>query len=132
MITKCSNYLKNDGRFKSWGKLVTAADIDLNQKNGYSLQGQWVKWNESISLTPGRFLVVAAETGSRANHSYDYILIDGNGIAVDKDVRVAEHDRLLAEGAITEDQRVNAKNSTLYSLALFVATHPDYAQDGTK
>lgn len=128
MITKPSNHLKSDDRFKQWGKLITAADIDLAQKNGYSIKGAWVKWGESVSLTPGKFLVCASETGSRASHSYDYALIDGNNVRVDQDFRIAEHDRLLAEGKITEEQRVNAKNSTLYSFALFVATHPDYAQ----
>ncbi len=129
MITKPSAHLKNDSRFRSWGKLVTSADIDLDQKNGYSVKGAWVKWDESVSLTPGKFLIVAAETGSRANHDYSYRLIDGNGQQVDGDFRIAEHDRLLADGKITEEQLVKAKNSMLYSYALFIATHPDYAQE---
>lgn len=122
MITSPSNFLKHDSRFKSWGKIVTAADVDLSQKNGYSLNGQWVKWDESVSLTPGKFLICAAETGSRANHSYDYRIIDGDGNRVEKEARTALLDSALEAGKITEEQRVKAENSTLYAYALYIWT----------
>lgn len=121
MITKPSEYLESDTRFRQWGKLVTAADVDLKQANGYSLGGQWVKWNESVSLVPGRYLVCASETGSRSNHGYRYCLIDGDGNRVEKDTRIAALDQALADGRITEDQRVNAKNSALYAFALYIS-----------
>lgn len=121
MITKPSDHLEYDKRFRQWGKLVTATDIDLNQTNGYSLQGDWVKWTASVTLTPGRYLVVASEYGSMKYHSYHYCLIDGNGNHVDKDAKVAVIDAALVSGRITEEQRVKAENSVLYSYALYIS-----------
>jgi len=65
--------------------------------------------------------VVAAENGSRASHSYSYRLIDGNGNRVEKEDRIAALDAALADGRVTEEQRVMAKNNTLYAFALYIS-----------
>jgi hypothetical protein len=122
MITSPINHLDSDTRFRQWGKLIASpADIDLSQTNGYSLKGKWVKWSESVSLTLGRWLICASETGSAKYHSYKYALIDGDGNRIDNDNRVAALDSALEAGRITEDQRVKAKNSVLYSYALYIS-----------
>ncbi len=126
MIVKPSDYLETDHRFRQWGKLICSkSDLDLSQSNGYSLRGQWVKWGESVSLQPGRWLIAASEYGSRASHSYHYRLIDGNGNIIDADNQIAVLDQALADGVITEDQRVKAKNSCLYSCALYISLYPE-------
>lgn len=121
MITKPSDHLDSDSRFKHWGKLVTAQDLDLTQTNGYSLNGEWVQWNESVALESGRYLVVASELGSRKYCQYSYRLIDsaGNRIPLDGTITPAL-DAALAEGRITETQRAKALKSTLYAFALYI------------
>jgi hypothetical protein len=121
MITSPSNYLKNDSRFKSWAKVASKSQVDLSQTGGYAIGGQWVEWNDSVSLDSGEYLVVAAETGSRANHYYSYRLINGDGNRVELEERIVVLDRALESGVITEKQRVNAKNNTLYSYALYIS-----------
>ena len=122
MITKPSDHLDSDRRFRHWGKLISSpADIDLAQTNGYSLGGTWIKWEESVSLIPGTFLVCASETGSAKYHSYHYTMIDGaTGTAIDKDAMIALLDQALADGRITEEQRAKGKNSMLYDYALYI------------
>ncbi len=121
-ITTPSEHLNNDSRYKSWAKLIRGPqDVDLGAKNGYSLTGPWVRWTESVALEPGQYLVCAAETGSRKNHTYDYALrtVDQAGEVIN-----GEKDRYTAEEWVarcawaTEEQRARAKNSTLYSYAL--------------
>jgi hypothetical protein len=130
MITRSSDWLKNDSRFKSWGKKVRPQDVDLSKENGYALGGAWARWDESVALGAGEFLVVAAETGSRASHDYDYALIEGGETArclfngQDKAKGLpAEEWRALKEAALKdlpEDQRAKAMNSTLYRFAAVI------------
>ena len=44
-----------DSRFRCWGKLVRGLqDINLAQKNGYSLTGPFAQWGEVVVLEPGQ------------------------------------------------------------------------------
>jgi hypothetical protein len=122
-ITTCSEWLSKDSRFKNWGKKITCAThVDLAQQNGYSLTGPWVRWDDSVALAEGEFLVVAAETGSRANRSYEYRLVAG-GATECRCIEDAERSEVLTAaktaGKISEAQFAQHLNSALYSYALY-------------
>jgi hypothetical protein len=123
-ITKCGDWgLTEDSRFKSWGKVLRGpAEVDLSQKDGYSLRGRFVRWNESIALGDGEYLVIAAETGSRNNHAYKYRLVAGGSTPrrIEKEEREAVIEAGRAAG-VAEEQIARAKNSTLYAYALYVS-----------
>ncbi len=75
-----------------------------------------------IDLYPLRFeLTQSWLQPSLAGERYDYALVDGNGESVDRDTRIAALDQALVDGRITEDQRVAAKNSVLYAIALYIS-----------
>lgn len=123
-ITTCSEWLSNDSRFKSWGKKITCAThVDLAQQNGYSLTGPWVRWDDSVALADGEFLVVAAETGSRASRSYDYRLVAGGAECrrIEKAERSAALEAAKMAGTISEAQFAQHLNSALYSYALYAS-----------
>lgn len=109
----------SDSRFRRWGKLVRdAGDVDLTKDNGYSLSGPFVSWGKAFVMTPGQFIVVAGESGSRARHSYDFALIriaeDGELVVVDDEI---------VDSAVQHDVRdayvANAMNSRLFAYALY-------------
>jgi hypothetical protein len=128
MITRPSEWLQNDSRFRSWGKKVAARDVDLLKANGYALGGRWVGWDENVALGKGEFLVVAAETGSRANHSYEYALVEGGDpgrcllgkgdAGLPKEEWAALKEEAL--DGLTEGQRAAAMNSVLYRMAAVI------------
>ena len=121
-INSATTGLTFEAHWKHWGKLAqTGAHVDLNQKNGYSLTGPFVRWGEAIALNPGEYVVAASETGSRRYHGYDYALLTvdeaGGVVVVDPDEigREATTDERLSERA-----RANAKNSALYAIAAYL------------
>jgi len=132
-IVKCSEILDMDRRWKQWGKVVDVDTVDLDQSNGYSLGGRWVRWNEAAALNADEFLVVASEQGSRARKEYYYALIRGGDTATllhtdDGDCHMAGEDeeayrdlRKRALAAAPEDQQAKASNSQLYEYALIIA-----------
>jgi len=120
MITTPSKQMKADSRFKHWAKLIGPAQIDLSKRNGYSLGGQWIRWTDQVSVVAPNYLVVAAETGSRKNHGYDYVLVGENGVVAQEEI-----DKVVAQA--DEGRRVAAHNSTLYAYALFISGGVDYA-----
>ena len=77
MIVKPSEFMKSDSRFKRWGKLFTANEFEPSEKDGYSLKGRFVKWNESVPLFHGQFMVVAAQHGPRRRQTYAYCPVMG-------------------------------------------------------
>lgn len=121
-ITRCGDWLQNDSRFKSWGKTILQdSDLDLAKDRGYALNGSWVKWDDAVSLGENQFLVVAAETGSRNRHGYEYRLIEGGSTCrrVPGNEMRAVIDGALDAGHIVEANVANAKNSPLYRYALY-------------
>ena len=108
--------LDTDHRFKKWAKIVSKKFVDLTQKNGYSLTGRWVRWDESVSLNDGEYLVCAAETGSMKYHDYSYSLINSEGNIVPED----EINSIESKSGATDEQIARAHNSKLYSIALYV------------
>jgi hypothetical protein len=130
-ITSCKDWgLVADSRFKAWGKKVTPQGVDLDKDNGYSLGGEWVDWGNEISLGESEYLVVAAEVGSRKNRKYSYRLVRGGAECAlvsstsSKDgARVRPQiEQWFSEEKITEQQYADARNSTLYMYALYIAT----------
>jgi len=124
MITRAADWgLDTDSRWKKWAKLIRSIDdIDLSKANGYSLTGPWVGWTDSVALGEGQYLVIAAESGSRANHPYSYEMIIGGGDELRADDHIARNadiDAALAAGKINEQMRAAAQNSCLYSFALW-------------
>jgi hypothetical protein len=129
-ITSCGDWgLTADSRFKSWGKKVTKFDIDLEKENGYSLGGEWVRWDESVALGADEYLVIAAEVGSRKNKRYGYRLVRGGDectlVASTSNANGIKIRPQLAEwseyGWITEEQWAKSLNSTLYAYALYIS-----------
>lgn len=123
-ITRCSDWLENDSRFKSWGKKISGTcHVDLSKSNGYSLTGPWVRWDDAVSLGSGEYLVVAAETGSRASHDYKYRLVVGGETPrrIEKSEREAVISAACADGGVSESQNAQQQNNLLYSYALFIS-----------
>lgn len=115
MIIKPSDFLQSDKRFKRWGKIVEAKDINLDKSNGFSIEGGiWVKWEESITLKEGQYLICAAEIGSMKYHNYNYKLINSEGEIVNFDSTQFKN--------VNETFLAKAKNSTLYEIGLYVVT----------
>jgi len=101
-----------DDRFRHWAKLVTG--IDLSQKGGYALQGEFFTLYKAMVIPNGAWIVVASETGSRNNHSYEYRLIQNqNG----KLVRVL-NDPDSIKNELTPQVYAGALNNKLYSYAV--------------
>lgn len=121
MITSPSDYLTEDSRYKAWGRLTSARRVNLAEKGGYALGGEWVKFHDRVAVGDGEFLICAADTGSRKNHSYRYRLIDCHGQRVMEDARKATIAEALAAGKVTEKQAAEAENSVLYSYALYIS-----------
>jgi hypothetical protein len=100
-----------DDRFRSWGKIVTG--VDLSQKGGYALQGEFFSSDKAMAIPDGAWVVVASETGSRNNHSYVYRLIQNqNG----KLVRVL-NDLKSIKNEFSPQVYADALNNKLYSYA---------------
>jgi len=101
-----------DSRFRAWGKIVK--NVDLSQKGGYALQGEFFTPYKAVVISNGAWVVVAAESGSRKNHSYEYRLIQNqNG----KLIRVKHNiDKLKDE--LPAQVYANALNNTLYAYAV--------------
>jgi hypothetical protein len=101
--------LTYDSRFRFWGKIVSG--VDLSQKGGYALQGEFF---HGATVIPNRaWVVVAAESGSRKNHSYEYRLLqnhDGTLVRVKHNI-----DKLKDE--LPAQVYANALNNTLYAYA---------------
>lgn len=113
--------ISSDGRdgFKRWGKRVRPNEVDLSASNGHSLGGEWLTWGRAVALEEGDYLVLAAETGSRANHSYKYRLGQVRGgelIRIDEGTR----DALFAGAPVTDRERANLANSLLYAYAAYI------------
>jgi hypothetical protein len=128
-ITSCGDWgLLANSRFKSWGKRVTKSDIDLEKENGYSLGGEWVRWDESVALGVDEYLVVAAEVGSRKNKKYGYRLVRGgdkctlvSSTSKNDSAKISPQvEEWLSRELITEQQYAKAKNSVLYKYALYI------------
>jgi hypothetical protein len=118
ILTNKTAGLDTDSRFRRWGKLIRSADdVDLSAKNGYSLTGPWVRWDEAVALAPGQFLVAAGMTGSRRNCYYIYSLIDHEGRVLKPD---APEVKEVVE-TLPDDQKAKALNSTLYAFAAYAA-----------
>jgi len=101
-----------DSRFRAWGKIVSG--VDLSQKGGYALQGEFFTPYKAIVIPNGAWVVVASETGSRNNHSYRYRLIQNqNG----KLVRVL-NDPESIKNELAPQVYASALNSKLYSYAV--------------
>lgn len=119
VVVADNGVIDSDPRFKRWGKVVTS--VDLTKRGGYAIEGDFVKWGTSLALEPGQFLVLASETGSRANHSYTYgvVYVDKNG-----EVRAVDWHTFETEVKslpLTDQQRANANNSDFYKLAVWIA-----------
>jgi hypothetical protein len=129
MIVKPSQFLEQDSRFKSWGKVFRASDFDADQEKGYAIKGKFVQRQESVALGDGEFLIVASETGSRANHCYVYALVMGGPTAViirrtgQNQVKADVWEEFLAKRSQAFGDQIIAKaqNSTLYRFGLFAA-----------
>jgi hypothetical protein len=106
--------LKTDHRFKKWAKTLNPGEVDLTKKNGYSLTGRFLRWNESVSLNENTLMVCASENGSMKYHSYDYKLIDYQGNRITPEIR-----KELIEKHATDEQKANSINSILYSYACY-------------
>jgi len=101
-----------DDRFRSWGKIVSG--VDLSQKGGYALQGEFFSQDKAVVIPDGAWIVVASETGSRNNHSYAYRLIQNqNG----KLVRVL-YDLKPIQNELAPQVYANALNNKLYAYAV--------------
>lgn len=116
-----------DSRFKAWAKVIAKrTDVDLSKTNGYAIASSFVNWGKTVALAPGQFVVLAAESGSRARHEYRYALVtvDADDQPVDVTDRV---DAAIAEATIPDAQRAKAANSVLYRMALYCALQFDAA-----
>jgi len=101
-----------DDRFRSWGKIVSG--VDLSQKGGYALQGEFFSQDKAVVIQNNEWIVVASETGSRNNHSYTYRLIQNqNG----KLVRVL-YDLKPIRNELAPQVYANALNNKLYAYAV--------------
>lgn len=137
-VTRPSDWMKRDSRWKAWGKKISGPEhLDLNAKNGYSLTGPWVGWDESVSLGEGEFLVIASELGSRKDHPYCYGLImplpptgfpgmihvseSYNAICDHGSEKSDIADAISRIQDIPDEQRARAQNSGLYAMALWMA-----------
>lgn len=105
-----------DSRFRAWAKIIGT------KANGYSITSGFTNWGKSIALTPDQFVVLAAESGSRARHSYDYALVTVGA----NDQPVAIDDATIT-AFIPDAQRAKAANSPLYAIALYCALQFDAA-----
>jgi len=101
-----------DDRFRHWGKLVTG--VDLSQKGGYALQGEFFTLYKAMVIQNNEWVVVASETGSRNNHSYTYRLIQNQD---GKLVRVL-NDPDSIKNELTPQVYAGALNNKLYSYAV--------------
>lgn len=114
--------LHPDRRFSQWGKLIMDhGGIDLSKKGGFALTGQFARWDEAVAVHPGEFLVLVSETGSRANHPPSFALIGVSDsqtpFVVDSKVISSTIDR----STVPDEQRAKAKNSKLYTFALYAS-----------
>jgi len=132
MIVRPADFLKCDPRFKHWGKVFTAKDFNEDKDNGYAIGGRFVRWDDNVALNAGEFLVVAAETGSRGKHSYDYKLVICGPTA-----RVIEPEDPLwkeyiskRESTFPENVVAKSKNNTLYRMGLFAVYLAIQAEGG--
>jgi hypothetical protein len=101
-----------DSRFRFWGKIVSG--VDLNQKGGYALQGEFFNSGMAVAIPNGAWVVIASETGSRKNHSYTYHLVqnqNGNLVRV-------KHKIESIKNELPPQIYANALNSTLYAYAV--------------
>ena len=131
MIVKPADFLKRDSRFKHWGKVFTCKDFDESKEKGFALGGKFVPWEASVALGPGQFLVVAAETGSRASHSYDYALVIGGDEAKVVDTSTARKDFIESMRKVFPEAVVaKAMNNTLYKYGLFATWMAIQAEGG--
>ena len=117
--------LATDSRWRKWGKRINGlGQVDLSKSNGYSLTGEFVRWGESVALHPGQYLVLAAESGSAKYHEYSYRLIGVD--ADDQPIDLTEQVDQVLVGAfespvpVADEHRARAKNSWLYSAALYI------------
>jgi len=124
-ITHCGDWgITRDSRYKAWGKKVTADRVNLTARSGgFALGGDWAKWDDSVAIGNGEYLVVAAETGSRKSHSYRYRLIAGGEVArlIEEAERQAVIAAALAAGDITEGDMARQENDRLYEYALYIS-----------
>lgn len=66
--------IKYDTRFKYWAKYIDS--IDTSKPNGYCFEGDFLrKGTNEISSDSPQLVLLAAEVGSRGNHSYHYQVI---------------------------------------------------------
>ncbi len=113
--------IASDGRdgFKRWGKRVRPGDVDLTVASGRALGGEWLTWGKSAALEEGDYLVLAAETGSRASHSYKYRLgqvRSGELVRIDQETR----DALFARSTLKDTERAAVANNILYAYAAYI------------
>lgn len=110
-----------DSRFKAWAKLIASpAHVELGKTNGYSLTGPFVGWGKSAAVGAGQFLVLAAESGSRARREYKYALVRVNG--ADEPEVVSAEEIAAAVAQAPDAQRAKALNSPLYAFAVYTAS----------
>jgi hypothetical protein len=123
-ITTPRDHLSSDARFRRWGKKIGgAADLNLAVKDGYALQGDWVRWDDAVALEPGEYLVLGCETGSRKNHRYHYALVEG-GVEAVREISQDEENALveaaLADRRIDQATYVKTCNNELYHVAVYL------------
>lgn len=117
-ITKPQNWLDADRRFKHWGKLVHKDDIDLSQKGGYALGGDWIRWTDSVAIGEGDYLIVACENGSIAHHNYEYRIVYMNKEGLlDSGKKIINY---CKENCKDTDMIAKAENNVLFKYALWV------------
>lgn len=119
-VKDLGGYINYDSRFRAWAKVIgKSGDVDLSKTNGYSITSAFVNWGKSVAVQPGQFVVLSAESGSRARHSYSYAVI---GVDADDKPFVVDDDAIsaaVADATVPDAQRAKAANSDLYRIALY-------------
>jgi len=109
--------LAHDDRFRFWGK--TVSNVNLNNKGGYALEGQFFSSGRAMVIPNGTWVVIASETGSRKHRSYEYLLVqnqNGNLVPVKSDIEAIE----AIKNELPPQIYANALNNILYAYAVLI------------
>lgn len=105
--------LETDSRFRRWAKVIPSlTPVTPLSVGGYALGGNFERGH--FVVRDGDYVVLAAESGSRTHHSYEYRLLKNiHG----KMVRVRVPNERIRLLPLSSDKMAKSLNSTLYAYA---------------
>jgi len=109
--------LAHDDRFRFWGK--TVSNVNLNNKGGYALEGQFFSSGRAMVIPNGTWVVVVSQISAGTHISYNDILTqnqNGNLVLIKSDIEAIE----AIKNELSPQIYASALNNTLYAYAVLI------------